>query len=82
MLAPKFTPQDFNLVIRHSHTALSDEDRKAYIAGLKEKFQGKDFDLVLYDYYRRNGKSAGSDYFCQAWWSSCWRRGASGWKTS
>uniref|UniRef100_A0A1I7RQW8 Nuclear pore complex protein Nup133 n=1 Tax=Bursaphelenchus xylophilus TaxID=6326 RepID=A0A1I7RQW8_BURXY len=52
-LAEEF--QDFNLIIKHSHTALSDGDRKNYIAQMKEKFQGKDFDLILYDYYRKNG---------------------------
>ncbi|CAD5229053.1 unnamed protein product [Bursaphelenchus okinawaensis] len=52
-LAEEF--QDFNLIIKHSHTALGDDERKGYINFMKEKFEGKDFDLVLYDYYRRNG---------------------------
>lgn len=55
--------QDFELLIKHSHTALTDDKRKEFIAELKEQFKDRDFDIALYDYYRNNGEWDGRACF-------------------
>lgn len=47
--------KDFSMLIRHSHISLNDTERQVYLQALKEKFENDNFDMCLYEYYRKNG---------------------------
>jgi hypothetical protein len=42
------------MLIRHSHAVHTDEERHAYLEALKEKFKERNFDICLYEFYRKN----------------------------
>ncbi|KAI6197809.1 hypothetical protein M3Y94_01268600 [Aphelenchoides besseyi] len=46
--------QDFTLLIRHSHTALTGDERHEFVENLKRRFKDQNFEMHLYEYYRRN----------------------------
>lgn len=45
------------MLIRHSHIALNDAERQDYLQKLKEKFKNDNFEICLYEYYRKNGRN-------------------------
>ncbi|KAH7717352.1 CRE-NPP-15 protein [Aphelenchoides avenae] len=49
------TYEDFTMLIRHCHTQLDEQERRQRIDQYKRLFADKDFDLFLYEYYRKNG---------------------------
>ncbi|KAI6216625.1 Nucleoporin-C domain-containing protein [Aphelenchoides fujianensis] len=49
-----FEFHDFTLLIRHSHTALNGDERHEFVEKLKREFKAENFEMHLYEYYRRN----------------------------
>lgn len=43
------------MLIRHSHSSLNDQERQDYLQELKHRFKNDNFDMCLYEYYRKNG---------------------------
>jgi hypothetical protein len=45
------------MLIRYAHASLNDKERNEYLDALKIEFQADNFDLFMFEYYRKNGKN-------------------------